>query len=71
MTRNRLKVVSKPSDHPVCHFMPFLALFESPQSPKLSNLKIITTIYNMHTMVGVNSYVFDDGKSMKSGFKFF
>ena len=24
----------------------------------------------MHTMVGVNSYVFDDGKSMKSGFKF-
>ena len=62
MMRNRLKVVLKPSDHPVCHFLQLLPLFDPLRRPKFQN-------FDYHIVVGVNSNFVDDEKSIKIGFK--
>ena len=45
----------------MCHFLPLLPLFAPLRSPKFLN-------FDYHIVLGVNSYVCDDEKSIKIGF---
>ena len=51
---------------PQTRFLPLFTTFRTTAEPKIIEIQI----YSYHTILGLNSYVPDDHKSIKSGLKF-